>query len=81
MVRITIDEQLKKQFEAADGVIELCDESGKLVMQVTVAHRPIPEGWVPVTPEISEEELRRRAEYDGPGLTTEELLARLRAKR
>ncbi|MEO1498382.1 MAG: hypothetical protein AAFV43_14655 [Planctomycetota bacterium] len=81
MVRITIDDELKKQFEAADGVIELCDTSGQLVMQLTVGHRPIPAGWEPVGPELTEEELERRAAYEGPGISGEELLAKLRAKR
>lgn len=81
MVRITIDDELKKQFAAADGFIEVCDTAGELVVQLRVAHKPIPADWEAITPIPTEAELEELAKYDGPGLSTEELLANLRSKR
>lgn len=81
MVRITIDEELKRQFAAADGFIELCDEAGELVVQVRVAHKPIPADFTPITPVPTEAELDELAKYDGPGMSTEELLKHLRSKK
>ncbi|MEM6330431.1 MAG: hypothetical protein AAF790_09290 [Planctomycetota bacterium] len=80
MVRITIDEATRKKlFSSANGdVIELLDESGKLLGRIVPQADNFPEGWEPLTPELTEEELQRRAEYEGPGITTDELLARLR---
>lgn len=80
MVRITINNDLKKKLLAADGMVELCDESGKLLAHAIPNQSQIPPGWVPMTPELSDEELARRMEYDGPGMTTEELIDHLRKK-
>lgn len=81
MVRITIDEELKQRLLSSGEVVELCDESGRLLGRI-LPHRDAPtKGWEPLTPEPTEEELRRSREYDGPGMTTDELLAHLRRKR
>ena len=79
MVRRTIDNELKKLLEG-DDIVELVDESGKLIGRFLPQIEGFPEGWEPVTPEYTDEELQKLSEYDGPGLTTEELLARLRGK-
>jgi hypothetical protein len=80
MTQITISDELRDQLFASSGVVQLCDSSGKPVADVTLREKPIPPGWMPMLPELTEEELKRRAAYDGPGITTGELLARLRAK-
>lgn len=80
MVRITISDEIKQQLLTSDGVVELCDEQGNTVVEMTLRGKPNPPGWVPMTPELTPEELQKRLEYDGPGITTEELIKRLRAK-
>ena len=83
MIRITIDDEQKKKLLDAEGIVELCDTSGRLLGKILPAKahsskKPSLEGWEPVTPPISEEELQRRIHSKEPGITTEELKARLR---
>ena len=81
MVRITIDEELRNRLLSSGEIVELCDESGKLLARL-LPHKENPlDGWEAVTPEPTEEELREAYEYDGPGMTSKELLAHLRRKR
>jgi hypothetical protein len=82
VVRITIDDATRAKLcpEGSTEIVELFDESGKLVGRLLPEAGFPPAGWVPLTPIPTEAELRERAAYNGPGITTEELLARLRAK-
>lgn len=82
MVRITIDEETRAKLfpDGSTEIVELFDESGKFVGRLLPEAGFPPAGWVPVTPIPTEEELRKLAEYDGPSITTEELLSRLRSK-
>ena len=81
MVRITIDKETQnKLFSHSGPMIELCDESGKLLDRLLPGDDNPLAGWVPTHPLPTPEELKRAAEYDGPGITTNELIARLRAK-
>lgn len=80
MVRITIDEEMKKKLLVSNEIIELYDDSGKLLARVLPEVEDPLKGLTPITPEFTEEELKRRSEDNGPGITTEELIARLRAK-
>ncbi|NOZ41168.1 MAG: hypothetical protein GXP24_13220 [Planctomycetes bacterium] len=78
MIRITIDDEQKKKLLDAEGIVELCDTSGRLLGKI-LPENPSPlEGWEPITPPISEEELQRRINSKEPGITTEEFKARLR---
>jgi len=78
MVRITIDKEMQEKILDSDGLVELCDESGRLLGQF-FPHKKNPlEGWEPITPEPSEEELEESRKYDGPGMTTSELIDHLR---
>lgn len=82
MVRITIDDETRAKLcpEGSSEITEVFDESGKRVGRfLPDISFPHP-GWVPVTTIPTEEELRKLAEYDGPSITTEELLSRLRSK-
>lgn len=81
MIRITIDEDLRKKLFSSGEVVELCDASGKLLGRIYPVKADPLEGWEQLTPEVSEEEYRRRMEYDGPGMTTDELLAYLKRDR
>lgn len=74
MVRITINEQLKRQLLATDGVAQLCDSSGMPIARVAL----IPNGYEqcdwPATQPSGDE--------DGSvGISTQELLIRLLKKR
>jgi hypothetical protein len=66
--------------EGTTEIVELFDESGKFVGRFLPEVNFPPSGWVPVTAIPTEEELRKLAEYDGPSITTEALLSRLRSK-
>jgi hypothetical protein len=82
VVRITIDDETRAKLcpEGSTEIVELFDESGKFVGRLLPESGFPPPGWVPITPIPTEAELRERAAYKGPGISTEELIARLRAK-
>ncbi|MEQ8847394.1 hypothetical protein [Botrimarina sp.] len=83
MVRITIDDDLKQKLlsSTAGEVVELVDGSGRIVGRV------LPDSFQPgpplsaATPDYSDDELDQLAAYDGPAISTEELLERVRASR
>ncbi len=85
MVRIIITEEQRQQLLAAGGEIELCDESGRLLARATPVALPkswmesvIPEGWKPAIPLPTDEELAQQYESEERGISTEELVKRLR---
>ncbi|TWT94864.1 hypothetical protein Pla108_37150 [Botrimarina colliarenosi] len=84
MVQITIDKAMREKLFATGEVVVLVDESGQVLGRVlpeAPSSAGPPADWVPITPVPSEEELKRLSEYDGPGISTDELLARLRDKK
>lgn len=81
MVQITIDNELKNKLLSSGEIVELRDASGKLLGRVFPEKDNPLEGMSPLTSEFSEEELKRRSEENGPTITTQELIARLKAKR
>lgn len=81
MIQITIDEDLRKKFFSSGQVVELCDASGKLLGRLYPVKVDPLDGWAPITPVPTEDELREAAKYDGPGMTTDELLAYLKRDR
>lgn len=81
MVRITIDEALREKLLSSQEIVELVDESGKLLGRVLPAVEDPMEGWEPITPIPTEKELEELAKYEGPGMTTDELLKHLRSKK
>lgn len=72
MVRITIDEKLKEQLLASGSVVELCDESGKLVARALPAPPQATDPWA-LFPELTEEEIQSRCNSNEPGLTTDQV--------
>lgn len=78
MVRITIDDELKKQLLAAEGEVELCDASGRILALARPTMGDPMEGWVPYTPEPTEEELERLSQSKERGISTSELIELLR---
>jgi hypothetical protein len=76
MSRITIDSALAEQLHKASESVELCDPSGKVLgsfIPVFDASK-----WEILGPELSEEELDRRANSNEKHYTTEEVLDYLR---
>jgi hypothetical protein len=76
MERIVIDERLHEKLLALKSSAELVDPQGHLIAVVHPRFDPALHEMI--GPEVSEEELDRRAHSDGPWHTTEEVLARLR---
>ncbi len=80
MVRITIDEALQKKLFSSQEIVELVDESGKLLGRLLPKVENPMEGWEPVSPPLSEEELQRRLASDEPGLSTKQVIEHLRSR-
>lgn len=81
MVRMTIDDDLQKKLLSSGDVVELYDNTGKLLARVLPELDDPMKGMVPLNPEILDDELSRRSENDGPTITTNELISRLKAKK
>jgi len=75
MTQIRIDADLSNKLNALAGAAELCDPSGKVIGRFV----PVVDlsEWEPVSPDVSEEELERRAKSTGKRYTTAEVLAHL----
>lgn len=60
MTRITIDPQLQKQLHSVTETVELCDEQGRVIGRFV----PLVDAgaYLRLTPQVSEDELRRREE-------------------
>jgi len=63
---VCIDDEQKKKLLDADGIVELCDASGRLLGKILPEKENLLEGWEPVAPPICEEEdpLERARYYD-----------------
>lgn len=79
MVRITIDEELKKQILEAGEQVELCDASGHLVGRLDSSQRIPDEAWEDLE-ELTDEEIQRRCNEPGPRYTTQEVIEHLRKR-
>jgi hypothetical protein len=58
MTRIVVDAELRKKLLGLTQPLQLCDETGLVIAQVTPGLNP--SQWESVEPETSEEELERR---------------------
>jgi hypothetical protein len=72
MTRVFLEEALLSKLTASNGMIEVCDSQGRLrgVFQALQADESIS-----LEPEISDEELERRARLPLHGRTLEEIMA------
>lgn len=79
MKRISIDDELRQKLLNFTEDVELCDEYGNVLARV-VSSAPWadPGPWVPLTPEISPEEIQRRLNLNEPTYTTEQVIEKLR---
>ena len=76
MTQISLDAALASKLHELYTAAELCDPSGKVVGRFEPVFDPAK--WEPLGPQVSEEELDRRAKSD-KWYTTEEVLAHLRS--
>lgn len=79
MIRITVDELQKKQLLNSDGIVELCDESGRVIAKATPLSQEKIDPWS-LFPELTEEEIERRCNSGEPGLTTQQVKEFLRSR-
>jgi len=75
VIQINLDAKIADQLRSLGRTVELCDPSG-LVLGRFVPLIDLSE-WEPVSPDISEEELDRRANSKEKRYTTAEVLAHL----
>ena len=73
MTRIVVENSLAEQFNNVRGPAEVCDKVGNTLGRFVPSAES--DEWVPVTPELSEDELRRRLSSDEKRYTTAEVLA------
>lgn len=76
MTRLTVDPDLRSKLHDLTELVELCDESGRVLARVVPAV-DLSE-YEPLVPQISDEELRRRFASEEKGYTTAEVLLHLR---
>lgn len=86
MVRITIDKATQEKLLSSGEIVELVDESGRLLGRITPHDLDLLKGRNAAGRDYTEEELDQlseQAEQAGAegGITSEELMARLRAKK
>jgi hypothetical protein len=75
MTQITLDPAVANKLQGLARVVELCDPSGRVLGRFLPAV-DLAE-WEPISPEVSDEELDRRACSPGKRYTTAEVLAHL----
>jgi len=75
MTQIILDASVSSQLHSLTHAVELCDPAGQ------VLGRFVPlidlSEWEPLSPDVSEEELERRAKSNEKRYTTAEVLAQL----
>lgn len=75
MTRITVDSLLRERLLDLSSPLELCDGSGRVLAHVTPVE--CASEYVPAEPQVSHEELRRRAKSSERRYTTAEVLKHL----
>jgi len=75
MTEIILDASICTQFDNLTHPVEVCDQSGRVLGRFV----PLVDmsEWEPVSPDISEEELERRANSKEKRFTTAEVIAHL----
>lgn len=75
MTRITVDSSLREKLLDLTSPLELCDDMGRVLAHVTPVKGSCE--YVPSGPQVSADELRRRATSDERRYTTREVLEHL----
>ncbi len=84
MVRFTIDRELVEKLLSTNEMVELCDESGRLIRRIPAElnraeEGSLLEGWKQLTPDITPEEFQQLRDSDNwEGMTTPEVIDQLR---
>jgi hypothetical protein len=75
MTRVVLDSAMRQLLHNLTQPLELCDESGQVLARLT----PVADlsGYEPLEPQVSDEELLRRAQSDEESFTTAEVLSHL----
>lgn len=73
MTRIFMDDVLRDKLQGLKDNLEICDAAGKVVARVFPAQEP----YIGREPPLTDEEIQRRRDYQGPMRTTGEVLKRL----
>jgi hypothetical protein len=75
MTRVIVDAVLRGKLHDLNEPLELCDESGRVLAHVV----PMPDlsEYEPLEPQVSQQELSRRARASETTYTTAEVLAHL----
>lgn len=75
MVRIVADEELRKKLLDFAEDVEICDENGNILAQVKRSlPKDDPSQWIPITPEITDEEIQRSLDSYEKTYTTDEVI-------
>jgi hypothetical protein len=78
MLRIKVDDELRKRFGDFKQDVELCDEDGRVLGRFQIsAPWTDPDQWEPLTPEITQEEIERRLAEGGATYTTAQVIEKL----
>lgn len=81
MTRITVDAYVQKLFLNFTKPLELCNESGLVLGKlIPVASNIDADGWIDLTPDLTDEELEREID-SGESCSTEELIAEIKKLR
>lgn len=79
MTRITYDEDLKNRLLGFQQNLEVCDAQGRVVARVTpISSAEAPEGWIQLTEDLTEDDFMRASESTERGISTSEMIQRLR---
>jgi hypothetical protein len=78
MVRVTVNDELRRMFHDFKDAVEICDEDGRVLARFQPsAPWTDPDQWEFLTPEISDEEIERRMAANGPRHTTAQVIEKL----
>jgi hypothetical protein len=76
MERIILTKEMLAHLQNATQPVELCDEAGRVVAHLMPVFDPA--RWGPLQPQVSLEEIQRRANSNEKRYTTAEVLEHLR---
>jgi hypothetical protein len=78
MIRIPVDDELRRRFKNFEHDIELYDEQGNVLARfLRSTPWSDPDQWEPLTAEITQEEIERRLAEGGPTYTTAQVIEHL----
>jgi hypothetical protein len=81
MVAVTVDSRIRSQFADAPSQVEVRDEQGMLLGYFTPGWLGTAEDYRRARERIDRAELERRKALPEPGITTQELMSRLHARK